>query len=350
MGPAEPGARTYAAAGVDRGSVAAWLSRLLHEVRVRPPPSHGRAVGSPGHYAGLIRIGRETVAITTDTVGTKALLASEMGRWEEVGEDIVAVNVNDLASVGARPSALVDCLSVDGPSPEVFAALGRGLARGLRASKMSLLGGEPAVVPEIVRGYDLGGTAIGFFPSGRTPVTGASIRPGDLVLGIPSSGLHANGFTLVRRLLRDQGIDPRSPRPGAVEPLGVELLRATRIYSPITEALAGRPEVSGFAHLSGGGVRNLSRLHGRVAFVLDRWPKVPELFRWLASAGGIEPKEMFQTFNMGIGFAVVVRPRRLSETLRRIARAGGPDAASIGRVERGRGVRLPSWGLEYEGY
>jgi phosphoribosylformylglycinamidine cyclo-ligase len=341
---------TYAKAGVDRALVGRSLARLLGAVRYRPPPSHGRVVDLPGHYAGLVRIGRETIAVTTDTVGTKTLLAEAVGAWEDVGQDLVAVNANDLAAIGARPSVLVDCISSAQPSPDVFESIGRGLDRGLRAAGMALIGGETAVVPEVVRGYDLGGTAIGFFPRGRRPITGATIRPGDVVIGIPSSGLHANGFTLVRRLLLEGKVDLGQPRPGGKGPVGLELLRATRMYTSVSEALADRPETQGFAHISGGGVRNLVRLHPKVAFVLDRWPEPSGLFAWLGELGHLAPSELYQTFNMGIGFVVVTRPVRLAQTMRRLARAGAPDAFPVGHIERGRGVRLPHLGLEYEGY
>jgi phosphoribosylformylglycinamidine cyclo-ligase len=341
---------TYAKAGVDRALVGRSLERLLGAVTYRPPPSHGRLLDLPGHYAGLVRIGRETIAVTTDTVGTKTLLAEQVGSWEEVGEDLVAVNANDLAAIGARPSVLVDCISSSQPSPEVFDAIGRGLDRGLRAAGMALIGGETAVVPEVVRGYDLGGTAVGFFPRGRRPVTGSGITPGDVVIGVPSSGVHANGFTLVRRLLSAGAIDLGRPRPGGNGAVGLELLRASRIYTNVSEALAGRPETQAFAHISGGGVRNLVRLHPKVAFVLDRWPKPSGLFAWLGELGGIEAQELYQTFNMGIGFVVVSRPVHIAQTLRRLARAGAPDATIVGRIERGRGVRLPHLGLAYEGY
>jgi phosphoribosylformylglycinamidine cyclo-ligase len=348
--PAEPAGWTYARSGVDRGAVSEALARLLAEVRTRGPTSHGRPVELSGHFAGLIRIGRETIAITTDTVGTKSLLAAEVGAWEGVGEDLVAVNANDLAAVGARPSALVDCLSIPEPSPEVFAAIGRGLERGLRRAGMSLLGGETAVVPEIVKGYDLGGTAIGFFPRGRRPVTGARLRPGDLLIGVPSSGVHANGLTLVRRLLKERSVDLTQPRPGGMQPIGLELLRPTRIYTDVSEALAGDTGVRGFAHLSGGGVRNLVRLNPRVRFVLDAWPETPPLFRWIAELGGVAPVQMFETFNMGIGFVIAVRAKRWPLLARRLARAGVPDALPIGRIAKGRGVTVPAYGLEYAGY
>lgn len=342
--------RTYAQSGVDRSAVGRALAGLLGEVRARAPESHGRPVALPGHYAGLVRIGRETIALTTDTVGTKVLLAQAMGRWEEVGEDMVAINVNDLAAVGARPAGLVDTIVCASPSDERFRAIGRGLNRGLAAASCSLLGGETAVVPDLVHDLDLGATALGFFPSGRRPVTGSRIRPGDRILGIPSSGMHANGFTLLRRILAEARVDPQRPRAGGRRPVGVELLTATRTYSGPIDAVADRPDVHGLAHLSGGGVRNLVRLHSKVRFVLNAWPPVPPLFDWVARTGGISDEEMFQTFNMGIGFAVVVAARSVASVRRTLARAGASDAVEIGRIDAGRGISLPERRLEYAGY
>jgi phosphoribosylformylglycinamidine cyclo-ligase len=305
---------------------------------------------APGHYSGLLRIGRETIAVTTDTVGTKTKLAHELGRWEEVGEDIVGVNVNDLASVGARPAGLVDTILCPRPDPDAFRGIGRGLNRGLERARCHLLGGETAVVPEIVDGIDLGATAFGFFPRGRRPVLGARIRPGDRLLGVPSSGVHANGLTLVRRLLKERSVDLLRPRPGGTRPVGEEILTPTRIYSVVGDQLAETSATHGLAHLSGGGVRNLVRLHPKVAFVLDRWPEVPALFRWIQRLGGLSDEEMFQTFNMGIGFVLAVSSSHLADTRRRLARAGAPDTVEIGRVERGTGVRVPAFGLSFEGY
>lgn len=347
---APPSAWTYQRSGVDRGTVADGLAALLSSVRYRAPPGSGRVVRVPGHYAGMIRLGRETVAITTDTVGTKGLLAEQVGSWEGVGEDIVGVNVNDLAAVGARPCGLVDCLSLPVPTPEVMAAIGRGLDRGLAKAQCPLLGGETAVVPELVRGVDLGGTAIGFFPRGRAPVTGARIRAGDTILGIPSNGFHANGYTLVRRLLRERAIALDRPRDGSDTPLGLELLEPTRIYVRPVEAIAGLAAVHGLAHISGGGVRNLVRLHPKVRFVLDDWPSPEGLFEWVRRAGDIDLAELYQTFNVGIGFVVVVATPRVADVRRRLARAGARDAVVVGRVAKGSGVELPAHGLRFEGY
>ncbi len=326
------------------------LSALLRASRGTAPADHGVPIPLPGHFAGLIRIGPTTIAATTDTVGTKVLLADRLGRWEEVGEDLVAINVNDLAAVGARAAGVVDTVVCARPDPPRFAAIGRGIGRGLRAARCSLLGGETAVVPDLVHGIDLGATAIGFFPGGRVPVTGRRIRPGDRLVGIPSSGFHANGFTLLRRVLDEGRIHLRRPRPGQRAPLGVELLRPTRTYTEPVDAVADVPGVHGLAHLSGGGVRNLVRLAPQVEFRLDRWPRVPDLFRWLQDRGGISTREMFQTFNMGVGFVLVVAPRAVPAVQARLARTGAADAVEIGTVAPGRGIALPELGLRFDGY
>ncbi|MCI4321270.1 MAG: phosphoribosylformylglycinamidine cyclo-ligase [Thermoplasmata archaeon] len=347
---AEPRRWTYSRAGVDRSAVSGALAALLKETGHRPPASHGRLLDLPGHYAGLVRIGRETIAVTTDTVGTKTLLAEELASWEGVGEDLVQVNVNDLAAVGARPSVLVDFILCVTPDPESFSAIGRGIQRGLRKGRVALAGGETAVVPEIVRSVDLGGTAVGFFPRGRRPVTGARVRPGDHVIGIPSRGFHANGFTLLRRLLREKRVDLRRPRRGSRTALGAELLTPGRIYVDASEALANLATTHGLAHISGGGVRNLVRLNPDVRFELDGWPRPAGIFQWAQELGEIELPELYQTFNLGIGFVAVVSARAVPASLRALQKAGVRDARTIGRVARGRGVALPHLALEYTGY
>ena len=342
--------QSYRASGVDLGGRARALTALLAAARYRAPTSHGRLLGSSGHFAGLIELEGTTIAVTTDTVGTKVLLAEQLDRWEEVGEDLVGVNVNDLAAVGARTAGLVDTILYGRASVRAFRAIGRGLGRGLARARCSLLGGETAQVGEIVAGIDLGGTAVGFFPAGRSPILGARVRPGDVVLGIPSHGLHANGFTLARRLLREARVDLARPRPGERGALGPELLTPTRIYTEASEALAGLAGVVGLAHLSGGGVRNLVRLNASVEFSLERWPAPPGLFLWLQELGGLADREMYQTFNMGVGFAVVTRASAAPAALRALAAAGYGDAMRLGSVRRGRGVRLPTLGLRFSDY
>ncbi len=348
--PRRSRAWTYARSGVDRTSIQHGLSALLASVSYRPPRTSGVVLEVPGHYAGMVRIGRETIAITTDTVGTKVLLAEETGRWEGLGEDVVAVNVNDLSAVGARPCGFVDCISLARPRGPVLGAIGRGLDRGLRAAGCALLGGETAVVPDLVSGTDLGGTAIGFFPRGRRPILGNRIRPGDVVIGIPSSGFHANGYTLLRRLVGGDRAKLRRRRTGATVPLEEELLAPTRIYVRPIEAIADHPGVHGLAHISGGGVRNLVRLNRRVRFVLEGWPEPTGLFEWARERGAIAPQELYQTFNMGVGFVVVLAPSAVTEVRQRLRRAGAADALVVGRIDRGAGVDLPGARLRYTSY
>lgn len=348
--PRSEPAWTYSRSGVDAEGRARALRSFLSAARSAPRPGFGRPVGPSGHYAGIVRVGAQLIAATTDTVGTKTLLAEQLDRWEEVGEDLVAINVNDLAAVGARPVGIVDTISCAAPSDSTFRALGRGVHRGLREAGCTLLGGETALVPELLRGTDLGATAVGTFPPGRRPITGTAIRPGDSILGIPSSGFHANGFTLIRRLLRERGVDLSRPRPGSPVPLGEELLTPTRTYVAAVESIARLPGVHGLAHLSGGGVRNLHRLNGRVEYALDQFPDPPAIFEWLARLGPVAPLEMYQTFNMGIGFAVVVDPRTAGRVVRRLGAAGYRGVGPVGAVRRGRGVSVPRLGLRYEGY
>lgn len=341
---------TYAASGVDRSSISAALGALLSQVRYVPPPSSGRLLPARGHFAGLVRIGAETLALTTDTVGTKVALAEAAGRFDDLGEDLVAVNVNDLAAVGARPVGLLDTIVCRTIDAEILRGIGRGLNRGIRTARCHLLGGETAVVGEQVQGWEIGGTAVGYFPRGRDPILGRRLRVGDRLIGLSSFGFHANGYTLIRKILSERSVDLMAQRPGGRAPIVRELLRPTRIYSGIVDQIADEPSLHGLAHLSGGGVRNLVRLHEDRSFVLDRWPRPPTLFRWIQELGGLSDYEMFQTFNMGVGFVLAVAAGTSEEWLRRLARAGAPDARVVGHVARGEGVTVPRWDLSFEGY
>ncbi len=341
---------TYAGAGVDSKAVGRALGGLLRAARAPAVRGYGRPLLGPGHFSGLLQVGEERLALTTDNVGTKVLLAEQLGSWEGVGEDLVGVNVNDLSAVGARPLALLDYLMLPRPDPKLLATIGKGIGRGLRQAKCALVGGETAIVPDLVRTPDLSGTALGYFPPGRSPLTGRSIRVGDVLVGIPSSGVHANGFTLVRRLLERARTPLDRPLPGERIPFGKALLRPTRIYTSAAEALLDRHLAQGLAHITGGGVRNLSRLHPSVEFTLESWPGARGVFEWIVATSRLPPKELFQTFNMGIGFVATVRRKDLPAALGALAEAGARDARVIGRVSPGRGVRLPSLGIRYEGY
>jgi phosphoribosylformylglycinamidine cyclo-ligase len=298
-------------------SVGGGLGALLRWIR----PTFELAVGARpvldiGYFANVVPVSDTLgVAISTDGVGTKLLVAQAAGRYDSVGVDCVAMNVNDVLCVGARPIALVDYIAVEEADPDLLGPLGQGIARGCELAGVSCPGGELAQVREMIRGvrpgraFDLVGTAIGTVELGRV-LTGSDVRAGDLLLGLESAGLHSNGFTLARRALLEQGglaLDARVAELGGT--LADELLRPTRIYvKPILAVLDAGVTVHALAHITGDGLFNLVRTTRPVGFDVEHWPEPPPIFGLIQRLGGIADEEMFRAFNMGIGFCLVVPP------------------------------------------
>ena len=337
---------TYADAGVNQDEKGAHIAALVSALTYRR-----RGLGKPltkiGHFTGLVDFGAYALSLCTDSVGTKVLVAKEMQRWDTIGIDCIAMNANDMICIGAEPIAFVDYVAIENYDREVARQIGIGLNRGAEQANVSIIGGEIAVVPEIVRDLDLAGTCFGVVRKSKI-VDGRSIRPGDAIIGLPSTGIHSNGFTLARRVLRDSALTIVDPVGGSDRPWGEELLEPTAIYvRPVLRALR-RPGVHGMAHITGGGVRNLVRLKKGVEFrVTDPLP-VPRVFQELQTLGGIEEKEMYQTFNMGMGFSIVAAEDRAKDTIRALR----PDVSAkvVGEVARGKGVSLPGLGLEWDSY
>jgi phosphoribosylformylglycinamidine cyclo-ligase len=299
---------------------------------VRPTFEHARGarpVLDIGYFANVVPVAPGLgIAISTDGVGTKLLVAQAAGRLDTVGIDCVAMNVNDVLCVGARPLALVDYIAVEDPSPALLDALGRGLARGCELAGVSCPGGELAQVREMLRGvrpgsaFDLVGTAIGTVALDRV-VAGQHIAAGDVLLGLESAGLHSNGFTLVRRTLERAGLalDAHVAELGAT--LGDELLRPTRIYvRPVLAVLDAGLPVRALMHVTGDGLFNLVRTLRPVGFDIEQWPEPPPIFGLLQRLGSIPDEEMYRAFNMGIGFALVVAPEGVDAVRARLADEG----------------------------
>ena len=293
----------YTRAGVDEGAASAGVAALVESLSRIDPGREPRQVPLPGHYASVIRLDDGTgIALCTDGVGTKLLVAERLGHWDTVGIDCVAMNVNDLVCVGAEPLAMLDYVAVPEAEPDVLHAVGVGLRRGAELAGIEIPGGELAQVGELVRGLDLVGAAIGIVDLERI-VSGDAIEPGDPVIGLPSSGLHSNGFTLARAALADVPLDDE--RLG--RPLGEVLLEPTEIYvAQIRRLLDSEVDVRGLAHITGGGLRNLLRLSDRVGFEIDDPLPVPAIFGLIAELGDVSTDEMHDVFNMGCGFCCVV--------------------------------------------
>jgi len=224
--------------------------------------SKRKGFGAPmteiGHYAGLLDMGSFALAMTTDGVGSKVLIANAIERWDTIGIDCIAMNVNDLYAIGAEPIAFVDYLAVEKVDPERSEQIAIGLRRGAELSNMTIVGGETASLPEIIRGFDLAGTAIGIVDKDKV-VTGEQIQVGDALVGVPSDGLHSNGYTLARRIIAQSKYTYFDQMPGSDKTIGEELLTPTRIYHEIVE-LVKECDVHGLAHITGSGLLKLHRI------------------------------------------------------------------------------------------
>jgi phosphoribosylformylglycinamidine cyclo-ligase len=320
----------YARAGVSQGDADAAVAALVSALGASAP-AESRQVLASGHYANVVRLDERTgIALGTDGVGTKLLLADELGRWDTVGIDCVAMNVNDVICVGAEPMAMVDYLAVDRADPEVAGAIGVGLARGAELAGIEIVGGELAQLGEIVNGLDLAGACFGVVGLDEL-ITGATIEPGDAVIGLPSSGLHSNGYTLARSVL--DGITLDDERLG--RPLGEVLLEPTEIYvKPVVELLRSDLDVRGLAHITSGGLGNLLRLEAEVAYEIDDPLPAPPVFSLIQELGEVGDEEMHEVFNMGCGFCVIV-PAGDEPAALKMLRARYPDAKRIGRATAG---------------
>ena len=337
--------RTYAESGVDIDAKGAQVAALVKQLTFRRRGT-GRPWGPKGHFTGFVDWGRYGLGLCTDSVGTKVLVANEMRRWDTVGIDCVAANANDMVCAGAEPVAFVDYLVVDSQDPELPRQVGLGLDAGAREANVTIVGGELAVMPELLNGFDLVGTCFGIVDKKKL-IDGRAIRTGDRILGIPSSGFHCNGYTLIRRVLRDAAVTVMDPVPHSARAWGEVLLEPTRIVvRPVLEAIR-RARVTGLANITGGGLRNLIRLKAGVEFRITHPLGVPPEFIAIQELAGIDDREMYQTFNMGMGFAVVAPPRsvdRLLEALKRLR------ARVVGEVARGEGVVLADRGIRYTAY
>jgi phosphoribosylformylglycinamidine cyclo-ligase len=318
----------YAKAGVDQGAADAAVAGLVRALGAIKLDRPSLQVPLPGHYASVIKLDERTgVALSTDGVGTKLLVAEELGRFDTVGIDCVAMNVNDVICVGAEPLAMLDYIAVQKADPAVCEEIGVGLARGAELAGVEIPGGELAQLGELVSSVDVSGACFGTVALDAI-VDGSAVRAGDSVIGLPSSGIHSNGYTLARSALAGIGLD--DDRLG--RPLGEVLLEPTEIYvKPILELLRSDVDVRGLAHITSGGTGNLLRLAAEVGYEIDALLPVPPIFALIQDQGGISEEEMYDVFNMGCGFCVVV-PADDEAAALELLRAHYPGASRIGCV------------------
>lgn len=317
---------SYSKSGVDikqeEKAVKALISKIKHIKK---------GFGQPilmGHYASVLDFGTFGVAITTDGVGSKIMIAEALGKFDTIGIDCVAMNVNDLIAIGAEPVAMVDYIAAERPDEKIMAEIAAGLEEGCRIANITLVGGETATLPDMIKGFDLAGTVIGVVEKDKI-ITGDKIEPEDVIFGIPSSGIHSNGLTLARKAIERAGLSYTDEFENG-KSIGEELLTPTRIYIEVLGILK-KYDVHGMAHITGGGVLNLKRLKNVRFNITDPLP-AQKIFRFIQELGNVDEDEMYRTFNMGMGFAIILPEEQAKKLEKEI------DGKIVGYIEEGEGV------------
>ena len=351
----------YAAAGVDTAQADEGVSALVDVLKTIDTGRQPLAVPLPGHYASVIRLpGAATqgvgIALATDSVGSKVIVAAQMRRFDTIGIDCVAMNVNDLICIGARPLALLDYVAVEHADPELLRELAKGLTAGATAAGVEIPGGEVCQVPELLRGhpspygFDLVGSAFGTVALDAI-IDGSAVSPGDAIIGIPASGVHSNGLTLARRALFEQGGLKLEAAPAVLagQTIGEALLEPTVIYvRAVLELLDSELEVHGMAHITGGGLMNLRRVGTGVGYSLTAPLPSQPIYELIADAGEVSPAEMWEVFNMGCGFMVIM-PAAQARAAVELLGAHHPGSAVIGTItDHDRVIEVPPMGIRAE--
>lgn len=337
---------TYADTGVDIEEKEQAIKELISSITTKRK-GFGKPLG--GHYAGLIEFGDYALVLCTDGVGTKVKIASALKKWDTIGIDCIAMNVNDALCVGAEPLAFVDYLAMDDPNPEITKEIGKGLEKGAQLSNISIVGGETADLPELINGFDLAGTCLAYVKKDQI-VLGDKIRPSDVIIGLSSSGIHSNGYTLARKVVEQAGFSYDDKFPDGLYPgktIGEVMLTPTRIYVKEIVELLKKVDVHGLAHITGSGLWNIPRLKENVKYVIEEPLEPQPIFMFLKKYGNIDDREMYQTFNMGMGFAVIIAEKDVNEAIKILKKYSDAMVKVVGGIKKGRGVEVPKLGLTY---
>jgi len=332
---------TYSGAGIDTekeisavDKMAQWLKRTF-ELRADHRPVLGM-----DYFANVIDVGQNRgIALSTDGVGSKLLIAQRMRKYDTVGIDCVAMNVNDVICVGAEPIAMLDYIAIQlEPNPEVFEQIAKGLFRGAEMANISIPGGETSQLPDVIKGepesypFDLVGMCIGMVSLDKI-VKGQNLQPGDVIIGLRSSGIHSNGLSLARNVFfKHKRYDVDTYLPECRRTLGEELLEPTRIYvREVVDLLRSGVDVRALINITSDGLLNLARVHRDVGFVIHKLPEPHPVFSLIESCGNVSKEEMYRVYNMGVGFCVIVPEADVGNAVDVLGRHGA-DASTIGHV------------------
>ena len=338
---------TYKNSGVDIEEKEEAIKQLLSSFLTKRKGTIGKPMG--GHYAGLIEFGDYALVLCTDGVGTKIRIAEALKKYDTIGIDCIAMNVNDALCVGAEPLAFVDYLAMEDPHPKITKEIGKGLEKGAKLSNISIIGGETADLPELINGFDLAGTCLAYVKKNQI-ILGEKIHPGDAIIGLGSSGIHSNGYTLARRVIEEAEFTYTDEFPNGLYPrktIGEIMLTPTRIYVKEILELFKKIKVHGLAHITGSGLWNIPRLKEKVKYSIDDPLDPQPIYTFLQEYGNIDDYEMYQIFNMGMGFAIIVAHEDMEETIKILQTHSDANVKQIGSVKKGTGVELPHLKLRY---
>ena len=329
---------------IDRKSQGEFVSNFLRQIKFKR--SDFKTINSLGGFTSLIDLGNFAVSFNNDGVGTKTIIAAETNKYNTIGIDCVAMNVNDAITVGAEPIAMLDYLSLKEMDNEIARQLGIGFNVGAQIANLNIVGGETAIVPDLVKNIDISATSLGLIQKDQI-ITGEKISDGDLIFALKSSGLHSNGFTTVRKIINDNEIDYEDQFPGDSKRVADVLLEPTRIYvREVLDAMSIVP-IKGMANITGGGIKNIARMKD-MKYVIDNPFDVDNVFLRLMDMGNLSFSEMFEIFNMGMGYIVVIDPESKTDFLN-IVRNRVP-VKEVGHVENGSGITIPEYSVEMHGY
>lgn len=334
---------TYSKAGVNIDDKSKAIGSLVSELSFKRN-GIGQMVRIPGLFASLIDFGNKYLTLATDGVGTKLLIAKELGIWNTVGIDCIAMNVNDTICVNSEPMSFVDYIAIDKPDDAVTKEIGIGLQKGAEMSNMEIVGGEIAVLPEMVHSVDLSGTCLGYVEKDKV-ITGETCEEGDLIISLRSSGIHSNGLTLARKVLESANISLNDKHKELSGTVGMELLTPTEIYVKQVLEITSDHNIHGLIDITGGGLRNLLRMRKGLRYVISDPVKPAPIFNIIQELGDVEDREIYQTLNMSMGFMMIAPPSDAEEIVKKYQ-----NADIVGRVEKGTGVLLEPGNILYENY
>lgn len=349
----QPGA-SYEQAGVNIAKEEKALKIFIQSIQqslsfIKEGP--GQALSSIGYFANILKI-TDTLglAVSADGVGTKVLIAQMMNKYDTVGIDCIAMNVNDLLCVGAKPISFLDYIALQDPHEDLMEQLGKGLLEGARQAGVTIPGGETAQVRDLIQGvrpgygFDLAGMAIGIVEPAKV-IEGQDLAEGDVILGVASNGLHSNGYSLARRVLFDQGhLSVDTYRPELAKTIGEELLTPTIIYVQMVNDLLSRNlQIKGLINITGDGLLNLLRVKTSATFTIDHLPETPPIFSLIQGLGNISDEEMYKVFNMGIGFCLLL-PAEEVDSVRAVCSQYHLSTFPLGRISPSpeRVVKIPA--------